>query len=888
MIYPPITKGTIMKKIILLMILSFTLFADDSGDTPIIQNQMSMEQIQKLTPQNPIGDFGYSVGVSRWGTLVIGSPSENKAYIYEYDRFLGTYIQQAIIEPNDGLAGDKFGSSVATTGSSVVVGSYEHNNTGAIYIYKTTTKWMDNITFVGKFVGDDSEDDDKFGYSVDFDYGSIVVGAPDHNENRGAVYTFYHDSDWFQSAKSEIVDGAVDDKFGHSVAIDYLNDKVIVGAYGANKAYLFSANHDWSTLTKSATLTASDSSAGDRFGISVDIDDSVIVVGADSYSNDAYKAGQAYIYTSVVGDTTESAILNASDIKASSYFGRSVAIDDSKIVVGSRTFGGDGAIYLFEKKDSWVDAKEDKKLSAIDTLSKTKFGDSVAILEDTIYSGYSSYSSFVLQELILCNVVENSTQVVDINATDTDDDITLYQIHSGADQTLFTINSLTGEIAFKSKPDFENPRDADGNNIYELYISVGDSENNLVFTHILVSVSDIKYENPPKASSYKLTQTLEATVPAISDYYGEIVATDGDLVAVLSEKENSDKGVVYLYNKGVKVALLSNDNVIDDDEFGKNILIENSTVYISAHRSGNGKVFVYEKGSGDWADMNTPTATITTELTAGARFGSSLAVDNGILVVGASLDNSKGSVYVFEIPPFGWTNTNNAVKLVAVDGVNGDYFGQDVAIHNNTILVGAFQNSAPANDSGAAYIFTKPLSGWVNSSKSIKLTASDASVDDALGFSVAIYNDTAVVGSFKKNANRGQAYIYEKASTGWSDTNETAILSIVDSEADDYFSYDLDMQGELIAIGALGGSGTGSVYLYDKPINGWLTANSADKILDIPNALSGDFFGISLKLSDDTLVVGSPYMGNVESGEAHIFKGSSANSLPAIIMYLLN
>ena len=146
--------------------------------------------------------------------------------------------------------------------------------------------------------------------------------------------------------------------------------------------------------------------------------------------------------------------------------------------------------------------------------------------------------------------------MITLDATDVDNDIVLYHINSGADQSLFNIDSATGKITFKSKPDFENPRDTNGDNTYELYVSVNDSQGHSDFTHVFVQVSNIKYEGAtPKASSYKLTQTLEATTPAASDYYGEIVATNGELVAVLSEKENSNKGVIYLYDKGIKVAL---------------------------------------------------------------------------------------------------------------------------------------------------------------------------------------------------------------------------------------------------------------------------------------------------------------------------------------------
>jgi Ca2+-binding RTX toxin-like protein len=87
---------------------------------------------------------------------------------------------------------------------------------------------------------------------------------------------------------------------------------------------------------------------------------------------------------------------------------------------------------------------------------------------------------------------ENVTAVVQATATDADGNALTFSL-SGADAALFAINSATGAITFIAGPDFENPRDADRNNVYQLTVTASDGTNsttqNLAVT--VVNVNDI-------------------------------------------------------------------------------------------------------------------------------------------------------------------------------------------------------------------------------------------------------------------------------------------------------------------------------------------------------------------------------------------------------------
>ncbi|MEZ6123842.1 MAG: cadherin repeat domain-containing protein [Planctomycetaceae bacterium] len=78
----------------------------------------------------------------------------------------------------------------------------------------------------------------------------------------------------------------------------------------------------------------------------------------------------------------------------------------------------------------------------------------------------------------------------DANAYDLDGDALAFSIVGGADAARFFINAQTGQLFFINAPDYENPADANGNNLYELTIRVSDGQ---LFQDrsILVNVEDL-------------------------------------------------------------------------------------------------------------------------------------------------------------------------------------------------------------------------------------------------------------------------------------------------------------------------------------------------------------------------------------------------------------
>lgn len=93
------------------------------------------------------------------------------------------------------------------------------------------------------------------------------------------------------------------------------------------------------------------------------------------------------------------------------------------------------------------------------------------------------------------NVDENTTTVTTVTATDTEDDAVptplTYSIAGGVDQALFDIDANTGELTFKTAPDFENPTDANTDNDYVVEVTVTDSGTLSTTQTITITVTDV-------------------------------------------------------------------------------------------------------------------------------------------------------------------------------------------------------------------------------------------------------------------------------------------------------------------------------------------------------------------------------------------------------------
>ncbi|MFT6989668.1 MAG: hypothetical protein ACJASL_001641 [Paraglaciecola sp.] len=116
-------------------------------------------------------------------------------------------------------------------------------------------------------------------------------------------------------------------------------------------------------------------------------------------------------------------------------------------------------------------------------------------------------------------------------------------------------------------------------------------------------------------------------------------------------------------------------------------------------------------------------------------------------------------------------------KLLAHDGAAEDFFSFSLAISDNTALIGSFKSDDVLGaDVGSAYVFTLIDSVW---QQQAKLVASDGKANDTLGGNVALFENTAVLGAIghdKNGEKSGAVYVFNRSGSTWAQqTKLTAI-----------------------------------------------------------------------------------------------------------------
>jgi len=363
----------------------------------------SLVETKRTASDAAAGDwFGLSVAVAG-DTAVVGANLEdaggffNTGAAYVFTRSGSSWSEQAKLVASDAAAVDRFGSSVAVSGETVVVGASHEDaggsDAGAAYVFtRSGSSWSEQA----KLVASDAEAGDLFGRSVAVSGETVVVGAWGEDAGgagAGAAYVFTRSGgSWSEQAKLTASDAQANDQFGYSTAVS--DETVVVGAdaedeggSNAGAAYVFTrSGGSWSEQAK---LTSSDTQANDRFGSYVAVSGETIVVGAWAETTSGTSAGAAYVFTRSGGSWSEQAKLMASDAEAGDRFGSSVAVSGETVVVGAshEDAGGSaaGAAYVFARSGgSW---SEQAKLTASDATADDRFGFSVAVADETAVVG---------------------------------------------------------------------------------------------------------------------------------------------------------------------------------------------------------------------------------------------------------------------------------------------------------------------------------------------------------------------------------------------------------------------------------------------------------------------------------------------------------------------
>jgi FG-GAP repeat/Secretion system C-terminal sorting domain len=346
--------------------------------------------------QDDYDRFGWSVDMDG-DFLIVGAYGEDhdendanslskagSAYIFQ--NISGTWTQMQKIVASDRDVNDEFGWSVAIYDSTAIVGAHieDHDEFGADFKYHSGSAYAFELDGTGtwnetqKIVADDrwvdmnfpngySGEDlaDQFGGSLDLWGDYLIVGAHSHDYattsplsgalwTSGAAYIFERTAGtWNQVQKIQNFDRESWDRFGYSCAID--SNVIAVSAYSEDEeedgvtnpltnpgsVYLFERDlgGTWNAAQK---IVPDDRNSGDHFGWSIDIDDTLMVLGCHSDDHDEFGldlkpgSGSAYIFEKNAGVWSQYQKIDASVRHDSVDFGVSVGISGHTVLTGAQ------------------------------------------------------------------------------------------------------------------------------------------------------------------------------------------------------------------------------------------------------------------------------------------------------------------------------------------------------------------------------------------------------------------------------------------------------------------------------------------------------------------------------------------------------------------------
>jgi hypothetical protein len=292
------------------------------------------------------------------------------------------------------------------------------------------------------------------------------------------------------------------------------------------------------------------------------------------------------------------------------------------------------------------------------------------------------------------------------------------------------------------------------------------------------------YRNQGGADNWGQVKAIRAGDAADDDGFGYAVALEGDTLVVGSDGEDgsgTDRGAAYVFYRDQggadnwgQVAKLTAGDPQDVDQFGFAVALSGDVVVIGAPGEdgaglGRGAAYVFSRdlgGADAWGQLK---KLVASDAADDVWFGTSVAVDGSIAVVGAAWDDgegtNRGAAYLFLQGQGGTDNWGELKKLAASDGRNADLFGYAVGVDGTFIVVGAGWNGGGGTERGQAYVFSRDEGGTDNWGELQRLRAGDGANQDHFGFSVSLdglYLLAGATGEDGAGAGRGAAYMFRR------------------------------------------------------------------------------------------------------------------------------
>ncbi len=678
-------------------------------------------QDEKLTASNGSAsdNFGGSVSVDGDRLLVGASSGDGNvedsgtAYVFEHITIttFSVWAEVKKIQAQAGAWRDYFGASVSLSGGRALIGAYGDDQIGALsgaaYIFEgASSNWAQKA----KLIADDTNAGDWFGWRVSLDGGRALIStAHDDNQagdvdDQGSAYIFDGSGEsWSQTQK--LYPGTSSQFFNFGSAVSLAGDRAVIGNYGdpeptgsyvgnqVGSAYVFQRNSSSGIWQETDKLFAADAEGRDEFGRAVAVDGVRVLVGAPREDEEGEDAGAAYAFTHDGSNWSQTQKLKVYPVYDDNHFGYAVSIFGNRALIGAYgndDFGEDaGSAGIFELNEDGI-WEHIKTLYAGDAQAGDQFGFSVALTENSAVVG-------------------------------------------------------------------ANLEDSEGDDAGAAYV----------------------FEYDTAAAQPIWRQDAKITAGTASSQFGFSVGHSPGRV-VVGAPFSQGTGTAYVFSNGAGFwsrTALAAGGLVEFDNYGYSVSAGNRWILIGANGDGfthgnQGAVYVFQPQlNGTW---NLQTRLTASDGEGSDAFGHSVGINFDRAIIGAPYkDSIRGRAYIFDYVNDAWGETQ---KLSPADETNFGRFGWSVSVYSDRAIIGAYQDGAAGDDAGSAYIFNRLENTWIQTKKFI---ANEIGAGDYFGNSVSVSLSTMLLGapnlSNENGANAGVAYIYRQAgSLIYADGFETA------------------------------------------------------------------------------------------------------------------
>ena len=358
--------------------------------------------------------------------------------------------------------------------------------------------------------------------------------------------------------------------------------------------------------------------------------------------------------------------------------------------------------------------------------------------------------------------------------------------------------------------------------------------------------------------------------PAANDSQGIAMARSGAWLAIGMPRNSAieaDAGAVVMFelvgSTWTERDILTASDAAGGDKFGEAVAIDGGVLVVGAPVAGDadqGAAYVFHEDGGTW----TESAIVTSTGAAGDRFGRAVAVRGDHAAVGAPGEgDGTGALYLYRRDADDWPPNGDFVPSDQTAE-----FGAALAMNEGFLAVGSPGDDDRGDTSGSVFLLARDGEAWVSGGK---VLASDGVEFDNFGFSVDLSDDRLAVGAYQRQ-DRGAIYVYTRDGDAFGDE---AILVGAETAAADQLGYSVSIDGDLVAAGATAdddvANSAGTVIVFGRDGDGW----SEGPTVTDEDGGEFDLFGFTVELSDVELLVGAPLAeedpgaGAQNTGEVH-------------------